>query len=220
MLALSLHMNERGGSAFPSAPTLAEETGLSTRAVEGHLRGATEDGWLARKEFPGRGRGWRRVSYSARIPPDVRKALAAVIDAEESGAEGPEASSGPEARNGGQGPAGASAPRNAGGPEASSAPQAEVRNVTHEDRNLASDVRQEVPPRTLKFRGRKEDVRESAREQRKWYEAQDAATQSQIEGRAWTLAQRQWQGGGDPPDVVVRAHIPRATEDYRRQANG
>jgi hypothetical protein len=62
-LTLSLHMNERGGSAFPSAPTLARETGLHERTVRTHLNELVQLGWLARELRPG------RVSvYSAAIP--------------------------------------------------------------------------------------------------------------------------------------------------------
>lgn len=46
-LALSLYMNERGGSAFPSASTLAEDCSLTDRAVRKHLNEHLHaQGWL------------------------------------------------------------------------------------------------------------------------------------------------------------------------------
>ena len=53
-LVLSLHMNERGGSCFPSQPTLAKETGLTDRAVREHLLILNAKGWIERKKQPGR----------------------------------------------------------------------------------------------------------------------------------------------------------------------
>jgi len=47
-LTLSLYMNERGGSAFPSVETLAKDTGLSGRAVQQHLGKLVNGGWLSR----------------------------------------------------------------------------------------------------------------------------------------------------------------------------
>lgn len=46
LLTLSLHMNERGGSCFPSSRILAAETGLTRRTVESHLRKAVALGWI------------------------------------------------------------------------------------------------------------------------------------------------------------------------------
>lgn len=45
-LALSLYMNERGGSAFPKVPTLCSETSLGETAVREALRALCEGGWL------------------------------------------------------------------------------------------------------------------------------------------------------------------------------
>lgn len=46
-LVLSLYMNERGGSAFPSIPTLAEDCSLTDRAVRKHLNEHLHaQGWL------------------------------------------------------------------------------------------------------------------------------------------------------------------------------
>lgn len=47
--ALSLHMNERGGSCFPSQARLAHETGLNEQTVKRHLRQLREAGWLTVK---------------------------------------------------------------------------------------------------------------------------------------------------------------------------
>lgn len=45
-LVLSLHMNERGASCFPSVPTIASEAGLSDRAVQKAIGCLKEAGWL------------------------------------------------------------------------------------------------------------------------------------------------------------------------------
>ena len=73
LLVLSLHMNEKGGSAFPSTRTLAEETGLSRRAVETHLRIAGTEGWLSSEKVKtNRQHGWLRTIYRAQIPISAR----------------------------------------------------------------------------------------------------------------------------------------------------
>lgn len=64
-LTLSLHMNERGGSAFPSQATLARETGLHTKTVEDHLRLLRNEGWLRALTKAHRG---QTVEYAATIP--------------------------------------------------------------------------------------------------------------------------------------------------------
>lgn len=67
-LTLSLHMNERGGSAFPSRATLALETGLSPRSVSRILRSLVGDGWLTVEvRFDARGRQ-TSSRYVAAVP--------------------------------------------------------------------------------------------------------------------------------------------------------
>lgn len=67
-LTLSLHMNERGGSCFPSHPTLAAETGYHIDTVRTHLAKLAADGWLVRVvNRRGSGRG-TRVEYEASVP--------------------------------------------------------------------------------------------------------------------------------------------------------
>ena len=46
-LTVSLHMNERGGSAFPSLGTLSDETGLDRRTVMRTLKVLRRSGYLA-----------------------------------------------------------------------------------------------------------------------------------------------------------------------------
>jgi hypothetical protein len=69
LLTLSLDADGDGARCFPSTRRLAERTGLSRRAVEKHLRDA-EGQWIERSERGG-GQGWRRMTYTLRIPPDV-----------------------------------------------------------------------------------------------------------------------------------------------------
>lgn len=68
LLTLSLHMNEKGGSCFPSTRTLAEETGLSRRSVETHINLAVADGWLRKRLIGLKGQRWRRSEYEATLP--------------------------------------------------------------------------------------------------------------------------------------------------------
>jgi hypothetical protein len=65
-LALSLHMNERGGSCFPSQKTLAAETGLGDRQVRRHISTLRKSQWLmiSYKERP----SGRRAFYTATVP--------------------------------------------------------------------------------------------------------------------------------------------------------
>ena len=68
-LTLSLYMNEMGGSAFPGAALLAENTGLSVKAVRGHLRGLVDAGWLVLVERGGlKGERKKANAYQAVIP--------------------------------------------------------------------------------------------------------------------------------------------------------
>ncbi len=67
-LTLSLHMNERGGSAFPSLQTLANESGLHRATVCRALAELEALGWLSRT--PGGGRG-RSTVYRATAPETV-----------------------------------------------------------------------------------------------------------------------------------------------------
>lgn len=66
--ALSLYMNERGGSAFPGAERLANDTGLSLRAVKEHTNALYHAGYLKRLSKGG-GRGHATV-WQAVVPVD------------------------------------------------------------------------------------------------------------------------------------------------------
>ena len=73
-LTLSLHMNERGGSAFPGAPLLAEETGLSERSVRDHLKILVGSGWLDQTEKGGqKGERRRANAYRACVPAPLQE---------------------------------------------------------------------------------------------------------------------------------------------------
>lgn len=64
-LTLSLHMNERGGSAFPAIRTLGRETGRGTSTVTAALRTLEAAGWLLVERGGGRGHPNR---YTATVP--------------------------------------------------------------------------------------------------------------------------------------------------------
>lgn len=68
-LTLSLHMSERGDSAFPGPTLLSHETGLSLRCVKEHLGILVEKGWLVVVERGGiKGDTRRANKYRAAIP--------------------------------------------------------------------------------------------------------------------------------------------------------
>ena len=63
-LVLSLYMNERGGSAFPSIPTLSADASLSERAVRKHLNEHLHaQGWLTLIERGGLKDGHGRANH-------------------------------------------------------------------------------------------------------------------------------------------------------------
>lgn len=68
LLTLGLHMNEKGGSCFPSIDTLVQETALSRPTVIKHLQMAHADGWIEKTTVGLRGKRWRRSEYVALIP--------------------------------------------------------------------------------------------------------------------------------------------------------
>jgi hypothetical protein len=68
LLTLSCYVNEVGQSAYPSTKTLADDTGLSERAVITHLHVAEESGWLKIKQHGFSGQGWARHEYYPSTP--------------------------------------------------------------------------------------------------------------------------------------------------------
>lgn len=70
-LTLSLHMNERGGSCYPSAQALAKETGLNISTVREHRAYLELAGWIQCVERGGiKGERRRASAYEATIPAD------------------------------------------------------------------------------------------------------------------------------------------------------
>jgi len=65
LLTVSLHMNERGGSCFPSIDRIAAETGLNRATVIRQVQHARDNGWL----LVGQSRGRASNTYTAAIPP-------------------------------------------------------------------------------------------------------------------------------------------------------
>lgn len=70
-LVLSLYMNERGGSAFPSIPRLAGDCSLSNSTVREHLNAHLHvQGWLTLIERGGKAGERRRANaWQATTPP-------------------------------------------------------------------------------------------------------------------------------------------------------
>lgn len=74
LLTLALHMSHKGGSCYPAQDSLADQTGLSRRAIVTHLLKAEKAGWLAKRERTGKStKGWRRLEYYALIPSGVEQ---------------------------------------------------------------------------------------------------------------------------------------------------
>jgi hypothetical protein len=70
-LVLSLYMNERGGSAFPSNESLAHDCSLGVSTIREHLNGHLHtQGWLTLVERGGQKGGHRRANeWQATTPP-------------------------------------------------------------------------------------------------------------------------------------------------------
>ncbi|MFD1557064.1 helix-turn-helix domain-containing protein [Paraburkholderia silviterrae] len=68
LLTLSCHINDAGEPAYPSTALLADETGLSERAVVTHLRDAAALGWLTVTKHGYGGQKWARNQYYPRVP--------------------------------------------------------------------------------------------------------------------------------------------------------
>ncbi len=75
LLVLSLYMNSRRSSCFPSQPTIALRAGLGERSVREHLKLAQADRWIAiqHKSRPGGKRSVRE--YVATIPAELGRLL-------------------------------------------------------------------------------------------------------------------------------------------------
>jgi DNA-binding transcriptional regulator YhcF (GntR family) len=85
LLTLSLHMNERGGSCFPSVETLASETGLGRATVFRQLQVAEDTGWLIIRRSQG------RVSnrYEAALPPEFEPSRKTTVPERDGPTAGP-----------------------------------------------------------------------------------------------------------------------------------
>lgn len=68
LLALATHMDNLGGSCFPSLDLLAKESRLSKRVVIFHMNLAHDECWFERTEHTGYAKGWRRYEYQATGP--------------------------------------------------------------------------------------------------------------------------------------------------------
>lgn len=64
-------MSDVGEGCFPTTKCLAEETGLSERAVCEHIQAAIDGGWLMRFQHGFRGQKWRRNEYRPAWPDRV-----------------------------------------------------------------------------------------------------------------------------------------------------
>lgn len=71
LLTISLYMNEKGESAFPSQAKLAVDTGLSARSVGEHIRRATSEGFLEVVKSIGQGQAWAQSYYEPCLPAAV-----------------------------------------------------------------------------------------------------------------------------------------------------
>jgi hypothetical protein len=70
LLTISLHMGERGNSAFPSLSTIATESGLSKSTVCRHVKKAIENGWLEKNGRLRKSGADSSNLYSPSVPSD------------------------------------------------------------------------------------------------------------------------------------------------------
>jgi hypothetical protein len=71
LFVLALHMNQAGGSCFPSQKTIAERSGLSERSVRTHLTNAEKAGWLKIGQQSQKGQAWFVHNYVATFPDEL-----------------------------------------------------------------------------------------------------------------------------------------------------
>lgn len=73
LLALSLYMNEKGGSAYPGSARLAHDTGLHARTVKEQMSHAEKNGWIRVAQRGGTTKGGKRLAseYVAHIPSHI-----------------------------------------------------------------------------------------------------------------------------------------------------
>lgn len=69
LLVLSIYVNKQDEVCFPSQATLAENAGLSERAVGIHIGKAIEAGWLVKTKRGVKGRRWKLNDYRLQFPP-------------------------------------------------------------------------------------------------------------------------------------------------------
>jgi hypothetical protein len=89
LLNLSVHMNDAGGSCFPTTALQARDTGLSERAVCTHLALAEQAGFLKRGRHGLGGQAWARTEYYATFPEGTELASVPIETSPEKGAERP-----------------------------------------------------------------------------------------------------------------------------------
>ena len=68
LLTLSCHMNDVGGSCFPSISRLAYETGLSRQSIITHIHHAKEKGWIKVGLHGFGGQKWKSHDYTIGWP--------------------------------------------------------------------------------------------------------------------------------------------------------
>lgn len=76
LLTLSCHFNDAGEACYPSTRLLAEETGLSERAVITHLAKARELGWLHVSKHGFAGQRWASNQYMPSFPEGAERGSA------------------------------------------------------------------------------------------------------------------------------------------------
>jgi hypothetical protein len=68
LLVLGLHMDNDGGSCFPSTARVAAMTALTERSVCTHIAEAELLGWIRRESAGASGQRWKRMKYFAIAP--------------------------------------------------------------------------------------------------------------------------------------------------------
>lgn len=131
LITISCHVNDAGQAACVSTAKLAEETGLSERAVISHLK-STEGEWLITRKHGFGDQRWRGNEYLPRLPGDPS------LDV-----EGTEPRSAPSAQNVNEGTEPRSAPSTQRGTERH---DKKALNVLQGDNGFVLDLPPKAPP--------------------------------------------------------------------------
>ena len=85
LLVLSLYMDERGGSCYPTIDTLMRDSSLARATVIKHLGLAEDAGFITRRKHGFKGQEWANNEYTATYPKQVELKKGTDVLADEKG---------------------------------------------------------------------------------------------------------------------------------------